>query len=94
MNPGEQVPLRAELNLNLAFDYLRFKYQTSQVVGAPEIDLVNVRRLRNHRDWEKSHKDVDAPELSLRDWSCNIEIIEEWLRGFLGVTKIPLAYVV
>ena len=94
LNPGEPVPLRAELNLKLACYYLRFKDQTSQVVGSPEINLVNVRRLRNHIDWEKSHKDVDAPELSLQDWSRNIESIEEWLRGYLRVTKIPLAYVV
>ena len=93
-NPGEQVLLRAELNLKLACYYLRFKDRTSRVVGDPEINLVNVRRLRNHRDWQKSHKDVDAPELSLRDWSRNIESIEEWLQGCLGVTNIPLAYVV
>ena len=37
---------------------------------------------------------MDAPELSLQYWSRNIEIIEEWLRGYLGVSKIPLAYVV
>ena len=70
------------------------KDQTSQVVGAPEINLVNVRRLWNHRDCQKSHKDVDAPKLSLWDWSLNIESIEELLQGCLGVTKIPLAYVV
>ena len=66
-NPGEQVLLRAELDLKLACYYLRFKDQTSRVVGSPEINLVNFRELRNHRDWEKSHKNVDAPELSLRD---------------------------
>ena len=93
-NPGEQVPLRAEIKLKLACYYLRFKDQTSQVVGAPDINLVNVRRLQNDRDWEKSHKDVDDQELSLRDWYRNIESIEEWLRGCLGFTKIPLAYVV
>ena len=92
-NPGEQVPLRSELNLELACYYLQFKYQTSRVVGSPDINLVNFRALRNRRDWEKSHKDVDAPELSLRDWSRNIESIEEWLRGCLGVSNIPLAYV-
>ena len=58
--------MRVELNLNLACYYLRFKDRTSRVVGSPKINLVNVRELRNHRDWEKSHKDVDAPELSLR----------------------------
>ena len=63
-------------------------------MGSPVINLVNVRALWNHRDWEKSHKDVDAPELSLWDLSRNIESIEEWLRGCLGVSKIPLAYIV
>ena len=93
-NPGEQVPLLAELKLKLDWYYLRLKDQTSRVVGSPEINLVNVRGIRNHRDWEKSHMDVDSPELSLQDWSRKIEIIEEWLRRCLGVSKIPLAYVV
>ena len=92
--PGEQVPLQEEPNLKLACYYFRFKDQTSRVVVSPDINLVNVRELRNHRDWEKSHKDVDAPELSLQDWSCNIESIEECLQGCLGISNIPLAYVV
>ena len=50
-NPGEKVPLLAELNLKLACYYLQFKDRTSRVVGSPEINLVNVRELRNHRDW-------------------------------------------
>ena len=37
---------------------------------------------------------MDAPELSLWDWSRNIESIENWIRRCLGVYKIPLAYVV
>ena len=63
-------------------------------MGPPEINLVNVCALRNHRDWKKSHKDVDAPELSLRDWSQNMRSIEEWIQVCLGVSNIPLAYVV
>ena len=63
-------------------------------MGSTDINLVNVRELRNHRDWEKFHKDVDAPELSFRDWYRNIESNKEWLQGCLGVSKIPLAYVV
>ena len=48
-NPGEQVPLRAELNLRLACYNLRFKDQTRRVVVSPDINLVNVRALRNHK---------------------------------------------
>ena len=33
---------------------------------------------------------MDAPELSLWDWLRNIENIEEWIRGCLGVSKILL----
>ena len=65
----------AELDLKLACYYLRFKDQTSRVVGFTDINLVNVRELCNHRDWDNSHKDVDALELSLQDWSRNIESI-------------------
>ena len=50
-NPGEKVLLGAELNLKLACYYLRFKDQTSRVVGSPEINLVNACELQNHRDW-------------------------------------------
>ena len=82
------------MNLKMACYYLQFKDRNSHVVGFPDINLVNVRALRNHRDWEKSHKDVDAPEMSLWDWPRNIEIIEECLRGCLGVSNIPLAKVV
>ena len=49
-NPGEQVLLQAELNLKLACYYLWFKDRTSRVVGSPDIILVNVCALRNHRD--------------------------------------------
>ena len=86
--------MQEELNLKLTCYYLRFKDLTSRVVGSPDINLVNVCALRNHRDWEKSHKDVDVPDLSLRDWSRNTEIIEELLWGCLGVSNTPLAYVV
>ena len=48
-NPGEQVPFQAELNLNLACYYLRFKDRTSHVVGSTEINLITIRAIRNHK---------------------------------------------
>ena len=50
-NLGEQVLLQAELNLKLTCYYLQFKYQTSRVVGYPDINLVNFHAILNHRDW-------------------------------------------
>ena len=87
LNPGEKFPLRSELNLKLACYYILFKDRTRRVVGSPDINLVNVHALWNHRYWEKYHKDMDAPELSLRDWSRNTESIEEWFRGCLGFPR-------
>ena len=93
-NHGTAVSLRAENNLKLACFFLKFRTRTSRATTAAQITLDSVRVLRDHREWEKNHKDVDAPEINARDWPRTIDAIEEWLRGCLGVTKIPLAYVV
>lgn len=93
-NPGISVSLRAENNLKLACYFLRYKVRTSRGVVATEITLANVRALRNHKEWEAAHEDVDAPEINAKDWPRTMDAIEEYLRGCLGVTKIPLAYVV
>ena len=93
-NPGMAVSLRAENNLKLMCYYLRFKERTSRVVTANDITLANIRALRHHIEWEDTHDDVDPPEINEKDWPKTIEAIEEYLRGCLGVTKIPLAYVI
>lgn len=93
-NPGIPVSLRAENNLKLMCYFLRHKERTSRAVTAADVTLANVRTLREHHDWEKNHKDVEAPEINAKDWPRTIDAIEEWLRGCLGVTKIPLAYVI
>ena len=93
-NPGLSVSLRAENNLKLACYFLRYRERTSRDVGVQDITLDNVRTLHEHKDWEEAHEDVDAPTINTRDWPRTIDSIEEWLRGCLGVTKIPLAYVV
>jgi len=43
---------------------------------------------------EEVHEDIEKHELNAKDWPKTIEAIEEWLQGCLGVTKIPLAYVI
>jgi hypothetical protein len=56
--------------------------------------LANVRILRSLREQEKDHKEPSAPEIDDKDWPRTIESIEEYLAECLGVTKIPLAYVI
>ena len=93
-NPGTVVSLKAENNLILACYFLRFKKRTSRQLDAADITAAAVRAMKPLKDWEESHKDVTSPEIDARDWPRTIEALEEWLRGCLGVTKIPLAYVV
>ena len=38
----------------------------------------------DHKKWEETHDDVDAPTLDEKDWPRTIEAIEEWFRGCLG----------
>ena len=92
-NPGIAVSLRAETNLKLACYFLRCRTRTSRLTVPADITLENVRDLKEYRDWEKAHEDVEPPELK-RDWPRNMENLEEYLRGCLGsISRIPLAYV-
>jgi len=93
-NPGIPVSMRAEDNLQLACYWLRYQKRTSRIPTAAQITLENIRSLRELKEWEEEHKDVEKPEINPKDWPRTIEAIEEYLRGCLGVTKIPLAYVV
>ena len=59
-----------------------------------DVTLNAVRSLKPHRDWEEDHKDIKPPKINAKDWPRTIETVKEWLRGCLGVAKIPLLYVV
>ena len=94
-NPGIPVSLRAENNLKLMCYFLRYKQQTSRALAPDEIVLENIRAMREHKEYEENHKDVEAPEINTRDWASTIDNIQEWLRGCLGTSsKLPLAYVI
>ena len=91
---GTAVSLRAEANLKMAVYYLKYQERTSRPAEASNITLNNVRALRTHKQWEAEHKDVLAPTISMKDWPKTIQSLVEYLKGCLGVTKIPLAYVI
>lgn len=93
-NYGTSVSLRAENNLKLMCYFIRFRKRTSRTVVPGDIDLVPIRSLRDYRTWEEEHTEMEAPEINTKDWPRTIDNIEEYLRGCLGTTKIPLAYVI
>lgn len=73
---------------------MRYRTRTSRATTAADTTLGGVRSLWDHKDWESKHENVEALEINPRDWPRTIDAIEEWLCGCLGVTTIPLAYVV
>ncbi len=95
-NPGINVPLRAENNMKLAAYYCRFREKTSRATTPANIELDPVRTVRPLRDWENAHEEQEPEEglINAKDWHKMLEALEEYLRRCLGVTKIPLAYVV
>jgi hypothetical protein len=93
-NPGIPVSMLAEKNLKQLCYYLRYQVRVSRTVAAADIDLDDVRAYEAYENWEKTHEDAEAPKINEKDWPRTIEAIEGWLRGCLGQTKIPLAYVI
>ena len=74
--------------------FLQYRAHTSRPTVLGDITLESVRALKDLRKWEQEHSDVEPPTIDPKDWPRTIEAIEEWFRGCLGVTKIPLLYVI
>jgi hypothetical protein len=92
---GESISMIAESNLKLASYFLRHQERISRTVVYADVTLDGVRALRDLKQYEKDHVDPTAePTIDTKDWSATMEGIEEWLRGHLGVNKVPLSYVV
>ena len=77
-NTGHMILARAENNIKLTAYFLRFKERISRAPDATSITLGNVCSLLDHKKWEETHDDVNAPTLDEKDWPCTIEAIEEW----------------
>ena len=73
---------------------LRFRTCTSRTMFAGDMTLEAICGMKSHKEWEAKHEDVDPPTINTKDWPRTIDTIEEYLHGYLGATKIPLAYVI
>lgn len=94
-DPGIPVSLAAENNLKMAAFWLRHQVRVQRNPTPAEITLVNIRTLRELRDSEIAYEaPTEYPTINVKDWPKTIEAIREFLRIFLGETKIPLAYVI
>ena len=94
-NLGIQFSLRSENNLNLARFFLKHKVRTGRVVVATDINLDNVHLLRELKESEKEHKyPVGSLVIDANNWPKTMEILEDYLRGNIGVKGLPLFHVV
>ena len=54
-----------------------------------------MRALRHLQDAEQTHEEPEeAPKIGASNWPKTLEALQEFLRGFLGTTKVPLSYVI
>ena len=93
---GHIVSLRAEESLKLAVYYCRFRVlKTSRPTTSANLTRDNIRSIRELKEWEANHVDPDPAEgiINPKDWHRTMEALQEYFRNCLGVTKIPLAYV-
>jgi len=95
-SPGFAISAKAEWNLKLAAYYVRHRGKVSRTIAPNDIDADPVRALRDLMDWETNHVNPEVPEdlVNPKDWTKTLEGLQEILRDTLGVTKIPLAYVI
>ena len=96
-NVGELVSMRAIINLKLACFFIRHRERTSRTCTAATVTLPRIRALRALRTTELSHKDpADTSGFSINgnNWPKTVEALSLFLSKHLGVTKVPLGYVI
>ena len=94
-NPGTQVTNRAEANLKLACYFIRHGMRVGTPVVPDHLLLAAVHDIEGLKLGEEDHKNpTNKLVIDGKDWPANIEALEEYFRGYLGVNGIPLAYVI
>ena len=94
-NPGTEVTNRAEANLKLACYLIRHGYRVATPVIPDRLILTTVHEIEALKLGEEDHKNpANKPVIDDTNWPANIEALEEYFRGYLGVDGIPLAYII
>jgi hypothetical protein len=92
---GKPVSIRALANLKLCVYYLKHMERVHRQTVPTAINLVLVRSYRDQQHHEVSFKmTAEEPEINDKDWTMNVENINEYLASKYGVTEATLDYVV
>ena len=90
---GVAVSAMAESNLQgIIYHINHFKIIGSTLTHI-HVEFSKVHTMYHQRDMEEDHKDPElVPTVDPRDWPKTMEIMEEYIRGFLGVDGQPFSY--
>ena len=94
---GELVSMRANTNLKLACFFIRHKDRTSRACTPATVTLAKIRTLRGLRTNEMAHTnptDTLGFTINGNNWPKTIDALSIFLSKFLGITKVPLGYVI
>ena len=93
-NPRIPVSLRATMNLILTTYYLQHLDKISRIIGAANATLPVERPIKILKERQKGHEQpATTPILNKKDMVKTLSTIVDDLHGYLGESKIPLAYV-
>ena len=92
-NPGVAVSETSEENIQgMIYNIKHFK-RIGRICTHSDVDLDKVREMYHQRYLEEAHKDPEVvPTVNPKDWTKNLETVEEYIRGFWGVDEKPLSY--
>jgi len=95
-DPGVAISPTCEIRLQLAVYAAHYYKIVSRPVDALSMEWNRIKHFRSLKTIIKNHMDpLELPEISRKITIMKaIELVEEHLRGILGVENIPLAYVI
>ena len=95
-NHGVSISPTCEIRLQIAAYAAQYYSIVARPIDAISMEWNRIKNFRSLKNIIKNHKDPEElPEVSKKISIMKaIELIEEYLRGILGVEKTPLAYVI
>ncbi|KAL3809730.1 hypothetical protein ACHAXA_011325 [Cyclostephanos tholiformis] len=95
-DPGIKASGKAQANFGLMCYYINHVMKrTDRPLTWPSVTLPQVKTMRPQIQQEDTAKDpAVVPTINAKNWPRTMELVENYIRGHLGVDKTPLSYVI
>ena len=95
-DPGIKTSGKAQGNFGLMCYYINHvARRTDRTVTWASVTLAQVKTMKPQILQETTAKDpAVAPTIDVKNWPRTMELVENYIRGHLGVDKTPLSYVI